>query len=73
MIEEGENHLPIPLVGCPCLVEGPIPVAPPNTSMITINTFIFDNHITRHHTFSKKTHVHIQVFHISHNHTMRSL
>ena len=34
ILEEGENHLPVPLVGCPRPVEGPIPVALPNTSMI---------------------------------------
>jgi hypothetical protein len=32
MLEEGGNHLPVPPVGCPCLVEGLIPVAPPDTS-----------------------------------------
>jgi len=73
MIEKGKNHLPIPLVECLSPVECQILVSPPNTSMITISTFVYDNHITRHHIFSKNAHVHIQVFHILHNHTMRSL
>ena len=34
MLEEGGNHLHVPPVECPCSVEGSIPVAPPNTSMI---------------------------------------
>jgi hypothetical protein len=32
MLEEGGNHLPVPLVECLRPVEGLIPVAPPNTS-----------------------------------------
>jgi hypothetical protein len=32
MLEEGGNHLPISLVGCPCPVKGLILVVPPNTS-----------------------------------------
>ena len=48
-------------MGYPCPVTGPIPVALPNTSMITNQHIAFD------------THVHIQVFHILHNHTMKLL
>jgi hypothetical protein len=73
MIEKDKKHLLIPLVECLNPVKCPILVPPPNTSMITINTFVYDNHITCHYIFSKNTHVHIQVFHILHNHTMRSL
>jgi len=32
MLEKGGNHLPVPLVGCPRLIEGPILVVPPDTS-----------------------------------------
>ena len=35
MREEGGNHLPVLLVGCPCPNEGLIPVAPSKTSMAT--------------------------------------
>jgi hypothetical protein len=31
----------VPPVGCPCAVEGPIPIASPNTSMAQISTFAF--------------------------------
>jgi len=37
-----------------------------------ISTFVFLNHI-RHHTYFKSSYVHIQVFHILHNHTMKLL
>jgi hypothetical protein len=35
MKEEGENHLPVPPAGCPCLDDGRIPTAPPKTSKAT--------------------------------------
>ena len=54
-------------------MQDPISVTPPNTSMVTNQHIAFINHITRHHTYFKNTHVHIQVFHILHNHTMQSL
>jgi hypothetical protein len=38
-----------------------------------ISTYAFGNHKTCHHTYSKNTHVHIQVFQILHNHTMKLL
>jgi len=37
-----------------------------------ISTFVSLNHI-RHHTYSKSSYVHIQVFHILHHHTMKLL
>ena len=33
--KEGASHLPPPPVGCSCLDDGPIPTAPPKTSMVT--------------------------------------
>jgi hypothetical protein len=44
MKEEGENHLLVPLVKCPCLDKGSILDAPPKTSMAT-NQYI---HIQYH-------------------------
>jgi len=35
MKEKGENHLDVPPVRCSCPDEGPIPNAPPKTSMAT--------------------------------------
>ena len=35
MKKEGESHLPAPPVGCSCFDDGPIPTAPPKTSMVT--------------------------------------
>jgi len=45
MKKEGESHLPAPLAGCPCPDDGPIPTAPPKTSIIT-NQYIcvFESH-----------------------------
>jgi hypothetical protein len=45
MKKEGESHIPAPPVGCSCLDEGPIPTAPPTTSMVT-NQYIciFESH-----------------------------
>jgi len=37
-----------------------------------ISTFVSLNHL-RHHTYSKSSYVHIQVFHILHHHTMKLL
>jgi hypothetical protein len=33
--EKGGNHLPAPLVGCPCPGDGLISATPPKTSMVT--------------------------------------
>jgi hypothetical protein len=35
MKKEGASHLPAPPAGCSCLDDGPIPTAPPKTSMLT--------------------------------------
>jgi hypothetical protein len=35
MKKEGASHLPAPPAGCSCLDDGPIPTAPPKTSMVT--------------------------------------
>ena len=45
MKKKGESHLPAPLAGCPCPDDGPIPTAPPKTSMVT-NQYIciFESH-----------------------------
>jgi len=40
MLEEGGNHLTVPPMGCPCLVEGPISVAPTNTSNDHKSTYL---------------------------------
>ena len=73
MKKEGASHLPAPPVGRSCLDDGPVPTAPPTTSMV-INQYIciFLNHI-RHHTHFKSSYVHIHVFHILHPHTMKLL
>jgi len=64
MKKEGASHLPAPPVGCSCLDDGPIPTAPPKTSMVT-NQYIC--------IFESHSYVHIQVFHILHHHTMKLL
>jgi hypothetical protein len=38
-----------------------------------ISIIAFGNHIMRHYIYSKNSHVRIQVFHILHNYTMKSL
>jgi len=45
MKKEGGSHLLAPPAGCPCLDDGPIPTAPPKTSMVT-NQYIctFESH-----------------------------
>jgi hypothetical protein len=35
MKKEGVSHLPAPPAGCSCMDDGPIPTAPPKTSMVT--------------------------------------
>ena len=72
--KKGASHLPAPPVGCSCLDDGPIPTAPPKTSMVTnqYNCIFFFNHI-HHHTYFKSSYVHIQVFHILHHHIMKLL
>jgi hypothetical protein len=72
MKKEGEGHLPTLLAGCPYPDDGPIPTAPPNTSMVTNQYICILNHI-HHHTYFKSLYVHIQVFHILHHHTMKLL
>ena len=49
MKKEGAGHLPTPLVGCSGLDDGPIPTAPPKTSMVT-NQYIgiFESHSSPH-------------------------
>jgi hypothetical protein len=49
MKKEGTSHLPAPPVGCSCLDDGPIPTAPPKTSMV-INQYIciFESHSSPH-------------------------
>ena len=49
MKKKGASHLPAPLVGCSCLDDGPIPTAPPKTSMVT-NQYIciFESHSSPH-------------------------
>jgi hypothetical protein len=49
MKKKGASHLPAPLVGCSCLDDGPIPTAPPKTSMVT-NQYIciFKSHSSPH-------------------------
>jgi len=49
MKKEGASHLPAPPVGCSCLEDGPIPTAPPKTSMV-INQYIciFESHSSPH-------------------------
>ena len=49
MLEEGGNHLPVPLVECPRQVEGSIPVIPGHIKRLLISIFTFGNHITHHH------------------------
>ena len=47
MKKEGESHPPAPLVGCSCLDDGPIPTAPPKTSMVTNQCIcIFESHLS---------------------------
>jgi hypothetical protein len=49
MKKEGTSHLPAPYVGCSCLDDGPIPTAPPKTSMvINQNICIFESHSSLH-------------------------
>jgi hypothetical protein len=45
MKKKGGSHVPTPLAGCPCPDNGPIPTAPPKTSMVT-NQYIciFESH-----------------------------
>ena len=62
MLEQGGSHLIVPPVGCPCPIEGPILVASPNTPIIT-----------NQHICIQKSQVHIRVFHILYNHTMKLL
>jgi hypothetical protein len=49
MKKECASHLPAPPVGCSCLDDGPIPTAPPKTSMV-INQYIciFESHSSPH-------------------------
>jgi hypothetical protein len=49
MKKEGASHLRAPPVGCSCLDDGPIPTAPPKTSMVT-NQYIciFESHSSPH-------------------------
>jgi len=49
MKKEGASHLPTPPVGCSYLDDGPIPTAPPKTSMVT-NQYIciFESHSSPH-------------------------
>jgi len=35
MLEGGGSHLSAPSVRCPCTIADRVPVAPPNTSMVT--------------------------------------
>ena len=74
MKEEGENHLPTPLAGCPCPYDGPISAAPPKTSM-TINHYIciLKSYSSVHMFTFKCPYVHIQVFHILYHYTMKLL
>jgi hypothetical protein len=71
--EKDGNHLPAPLAGCPCPDDGPIPTAPPKTSMVTNQYICISlNHI-HHHTSFKSSYVHVQVVLILHYHTMKVL
>ena len=49
MKKEGASHLPAPPVGCSCLDDGPIPIAPLTTLMV-INQYvcIFESHSSPH-------------------------
>jgi hypothetical protein len=72
MKKKGESHLPAPPLGCSCLDDGPIPTAPPKTSLVTNQyIYIFESHSSPH--LFKSSYVHIQVFQILHHHTMKSL
>ena len=69
MLEGGRNHLHIPLVGCPCLVEGPVPIAPPNTSMVTNQHIcILKSHNSLTYIFQESTCSHSNVPHITPSH-----
>jgi hypothetical protein len=70
MQEEGGNHLPVPREGCPCLVEGPIPIVSLDTSNNHNQHIRIKQPHDHHHTYSNNTHVHIQMFHTLYNHTM---
>jgi len=72
MKKEGESHLPAPPVGCSCLDDGPISIAPPKTSMITNQYICIFESPSPPHLFQEFI-FHIQVFHILHRHTMKLL
>ena len=52
MKKKGASHLPAPPMGRSCLDDGPIPTAPPKTSMVTNQHsciyFIFESHSSSH-------------------------
>jgi hypothetical protein len=69
MLEGGGNHLLVPPVGCPCPVESPIPIAPPNTSIvINQHICILKSHDSSPYIFQESTYSHSSVPHITPSH-----
>jgi hypothetical protein len=56
MIERVGSHLRVPPVGCPCSVEGPIPVAPPTHQW---------SHNSSPYIFQEYTYSHLSISYIT--------
>ena len=55
--KECKGHLPVPLVGCACLADDPVPTALPATSRV-INQYTCISAYIRHCTHFKSSYVH---------------